>query len=124
VSASPAARTLARLRKEGWTAQAVERFNAHAKVRRDLFGFIDVLAIRPGEPPLAVQATSGSNVAARLAKALALPALRTWLEAGCRFEVHGWAKKGPHGKRKLWDVTRRAVTLRELPRPKRGPAAG
>jgi hypothetical protein len=78
-----------------------------------------VLAIHPGEPYLAVQSITGTNVAARLAKALALPALRTWLEADCRFEVHGWWKKGRRGKRKLWVLTRRPVRLAELPRPER-----
>jgi hypothetical protein len=118
MTSSPTARTLARLRKEGWTASVVERFNPHAEVRQDLFGFIDVLAIRPGEPPLAVQATTGTNAAARLKKALALPALRTWLDAGSRLEAHGWSKKGPRGKRKLWTLKRRPVRLAELPRTK------
>jgi hypothetical protein len=114
VSATPTARTLVRLRADGWLASVVERWNAHARIRQDLFGFIDVLAIRPGSPPLAVQATTTKNQAARLAKALALPELRTWLAAGCAFEVWGWSKKGPRGRRKLWEVTRRVVTLKDL----------
>jgi hypothetical protein len=47
MSASPTARTLPRLRREGRTACVVERFNPHAKIRQDLFGFIGVRAIGP-----------------------------------------------------------------------------
>jgi hypothetical protein len=119
MSATPTARSLARLRADGWLASVVERWNAHAKIRQDLFGFIDMLAIRTGERPLGIQATTSSNTAARLAKALALPALKTWLEAGCTFEVWAWSKKGPRGKRKLWTLTRRAVTLADVRRAAR-----
>lgn len=110
---SPTARTLAALRAEEWTAQVVERWNAFARVRVDLFGCIDVLAVRPGAI-LAVQATSGANVAARVAKSKALPALRTWLEAGGRFEVWGWAKRGRRGEKKVWTARRKAITLADL----------
>ena len=51
------------------------------------------VAIRAGEPVLAVQATTGPNGAARLAKAKAEPRLAIWVAAGQRFEV--W--RGPSG---------------------------
>lgn len=104
---SPTARTLAALRKEGWTAQVVEKWNAHAKVRVDLYGIIDILAMRNGKL-LGVQATSGSNAAARVKKARAEPRLAEWLACGCAFEVHGWrkvkVKRG--GKATKWEVRR------------------
>ncbi len=87
----PTQRSLAVLRERGYLAQVVERWNPHARARIDLFGVVDVLAIRDGET-LAVQATSGSNVAARVAKIAGcehLPALRA---AGWRIVVHGWRK--------------------------------
>jgi len=90
---SPAQRSLAHLREAGYLAQVVERWNPHARIRQDLFGVVDIVAIRAGET-LAVQATSGSNVAARVRKiadAEALPALRA---AGWRLVVHGWRKSG------------------------------
>ncbi len=111
---SPTARSLALLRADGYLAQVVERYNAHARVRVDLFGCIDLLAVKPGEAVLGVQATTASNLAARAKKALACPRLRTWLAAECRFVLHGWAKKGPRGKRKLWHVSVREVTLADL----------
>ena len=42
MSETPTARSLNRLRADGWLAQVVERWNAHAMIRQDLFGFIDV----------------------------------------------------------------------------------
>ena len=42
----PTQRTLARLRQEGALEVAiVEHWNPHARIRQDLFGFIDILAI-------------------------------------------------------------------------------
>lgn len=88
---SPTQRTLAALKAGGYTAQVVERWNPHARVRQDLFGFIDVLAIREGEV-LGVQACAGSSASARVKKIEEhehLPAVR---KAGIRIEVHAWRK--------------------------------
>lgn len=77
-----------------------------------MFGFIDVCAIRSTERGVfGVQATSGSNITARIKKSLAIPELKIWLEAGNKFEVWGWKKKGARGKRKLWTVDKRVITL-------------
>jgi len=92
--ASPTQRTLSRLRKDGWTCAVVEHWNPYAKVRQDLFGFIDVLAIRPGET-LGVQSTTDAHIAERRKKA-AKGLLPEWLAAGNRFEVWGW-RKGKRG---------------------------
>ena len=43
---SPTQRTLKRLRDLGYLAEVVERWNPHAKVRNDLFGFGDVMSGR------------------------------------------------------------------------------
>jgi hypothetical protein len=110
---TPTSRTLGFLRKLGYVVQTVERYLPHARVRQDLFGVGDVLAIRPGEIVL-VQTTSGSNLSARRTKALAEPRLRTWLEAGGKFVLHGWSKKGPAGKRKLWACRAEEITLAGL----------
>lgn len=88
---SPTARTLKALRAEGWRAAVVERWNPHAKIRHDLFGVVDVLAVRDGET-LAVQATSGSNAAARVKKIADAEATGDIRAAGWRLEVWGWRK--------------------------------
>jgi hypothetical protein len=82
------------LRRDGYAVAVAERWIPQAGIRKDLFGFADIVAIKAGEPILAVQATSADNVAARLTKARSLPELRTWLQAGGRFEVWGWRKIG------------------------------
>ena len=98
---SPTARTLERLRKVGWTAQVVERWNAYAKVRVDLFGVIDVVAIDSSVGIVGIQATSGSNMSARLKKSEAEPRLLTWLQSGGKFFVYGWRKLK---KSNRWEV--------------------
>ena len=90
---SPTQRTLEHLRAAGYPlVQVVERWNPHAKVRQDLFGIVDVLAVNEAGI-VAVQTTSASNVAARIAKIADSPALPILRKAGVRVLVHGWAKR-------------------------------
>lgn len=101
---SPTSRTLEHLRSEGWQCAVVEKWIAAIRKRQDVWGFIDIIAVKPGHPIKAVQVTSGSNVAARLAKIEEEPRRLPWLAAGGTIEVHGWRKVGPRGKRKRWEV--------------------
>ncbi len=92
MSGSPTQRTLAHLRKTGaCLVSVVERWNPHAGIRQDLFGCIDVLAILNGRT-VAVQATSRSNISARVKKIKANPALPVMASAGWQVVVHGWSK--------------------------------
>lgn len=101
---SPTQRSLKLLRQEGWTCAVVERWNQFAKIRQDLFGFIDILAFK-GDTVLAVQSTSGDNVSKRIAKIRSTQAATLWAESPHRaIAVHGWRKAGARGKRKLWEV--------------------
>lgn len=61
-------------------------------MRKDLFGFGDLLALKDGEPPMIVQTTSGSNTSARMAKIRDIP--EAALAVRCNFvvRVHGWRK--------------------------------
>ena len=95
--ASPTQRSLKLLRDEGYTAEVTERWNQWARVRQDLFGVIDIVAVKAGCPVLGVQTTSASNVSARIKKAKASPKLAVWLSAPARFVIHGW-KKGVRGE--------------------------
>lgn len=93
MSYSPTQLSLRAMRELGYTAAVVERWNAHAGIREDLFGFVDVLCVGRGET-VAVQCTSKASMASRVRKIADsenLPAVR---EAGWRVLVHGWAKKG------------------------------
>lgn len=101
MSLTPTQLTLRKLRDDGWPlVEVVEHWNPHARIRQDLFGFIDVLAVRRDET-LAVQTTSAAGVSARLRKIADHPNIGAVREAGWRIVVHGWAKKS--GK---WQLTR------------------
>lgn len=131
---SPTQRTLKLLRSRGWQAQVVERWNPHSKTRLDLFGFGDVIAciahatfptegiVEYGGIKL-VQSTTLAHVGARVAKIIAEPKARVWLESGGRIEVHGWrklkVKRG--GKAARWECAERTVTLADF-KPSAPPA--
>jgi len=107
---NPTERTLRALRAQGYTAQVVEKWNPHARVRHDLFGCIDIVAIHDNHVGvLGVQACADSSISLRRAKAENEPRIAQWIRTGNRFQVWGWAKKGPRGCRKLW--TARVVGL-------------
>lgn len=110
IEMSPTQRTLKELRDHGWTAAVVEHWNAHARIRQDLFGIIDVLAVRPGQT-LGIQTTTTTNLCARITKALSCKELIAWLEANNRFQVWGWSQKGPRGAKKVWTITVRTIVL-------------
>lgn len=96
-------RTLERLRQLGYTAEMVEktiRIPGGRTFKRDLFGCIDVVGIRPGVGTLGVQCCSAGDHADRRTKAINEPDLITWLAAGNRFEVWSW-KKNARGR---WEV--------------------
>lgn len=112
MATSPTQRSLKHLRDQGYTCAITEHWNSFIKRRQDLFGFIDLVAIHKDHPGvMAIQTTSGSNVAARIEKILGVEESRTWLEAGNRLVVHGWAKRGARGKRKLWTVREVEIKL-------------
>lgn len=89
---SPTQRSLKYLRALGYDAQVVEKWNSFAKVRIDLFGWIDIVAVNEGRI-LGVQTTSAANVSSRALKARGNRALKKWLAAGGQLVLHGWIKK-------------------------------
>ena len=93
---SPTSRTLEVLREQGYTVAVVEKWNPHARIRQDLFGFIDILAIKRGET-LAVQATA-AGVSARLKKITESELLPKVREAGWTRQIWGWTKSAKTGK--------------------------
>ncbi len=99
---SPTQRSLAHMRKLGYVAAITEKWNQFARIRQDLFGFIDVLCLGNNEV-IGVQTTSGSNVAARVAKIAAHENVGAVRKAGIRIVVHGW-RKDAKGKWQLREV--------------------
>lgn len=95
-----------RLRAEGFIAQVVEKTIPRCFIKKDFIGCIDIIAFNDHET-IGVQATSGSNHAARRTKALAIPELHAWLKGpGRRFEVWSWSK--PKDSRK-WQLRRESL---------------
>ncbi len=99
-STSPTQRTLKALRDEGWAlVEVVEHWKAFPRkdgkgkkgYRKDLFGFVDVLALRENEI-LGVQACSRGDVATRCAKIADHENVGAVRDAGIRLEVWGWGK--------------------------------
>lgn len=112
----PTQRTLVMLRAGGYSCAITEHWNPHARIRQDLFGAFDVIALHPSwHGVLGVQITTSSNLAARRTKLMALNAVRVWLQAGNRIWLIGWRKGGARGKRKTWDIRVLALTLEDLP---------
>jgi hypothetical protein len=91
VKQSPTQLSLAHLRKTCDAVQVVEKWNPHARIRQDLFGFIDILALR-GEETIAVQSTSWANVSSRARKIAESPLVGAVRDAGWRIIIHGWRK--------------------------------
>lgn len=88
---SPTQRSLKILRSNGYLCAIVEHWNPYARIRQDLYGFVDILAIKKNET-LAVQTTSGSNIRARERKILEHKNYKAVKSAGWKIEIHGWRK--------------------------------
>lgn len=112
----PTERTLKYLRSQGYHAQVVEKWNPFAKIRQDLFGWIDIVAVNPAlHGVLGVQTTSYSNMSARMTKARGNPALQAWLNAGGTLSVMGW--KRSKAERNRWVPVVWPVTMADLNKP-------
>ena len=94
-STSPTARAIAEMRRLGWMAQVVEKWNPHAKVRQDLFGIIDVLAVDE-RYCYGIQVTSGSNHAARRTKMSLSTKALVWL-------------RSPHRRLEIWSYSKKKI---------------
>lgn len=110
---TPTQRALKDLRALAFMAQVVERWNPHAKVRQDLFGCIDIVAIGHGMI-IGVQVCAGASHAARRKKMLDEPAMYRWLGCGGKLELWSYSKRGARGKRKTWQLRRESIRLADF----------
>ena len=90
-SKSATQRSLEYLREQGYHCEVVEKWNPWKRVRQDLWGWCDILAIRRDEV-LAVQVTA-AGVSSRIKKIQESDTIAHVREAGIRVEVHGWTKR-------------------------------
>ncbi len=96
---SPTQRSLKLMRGEGYLCAITEHWNHFAKIRQDLFGFIDILAIK-GEEVVAIQTTTQTNQSARVKKILQHKNFQAIHATGWKIVVHGWRKLK---KTKKWE---------------------
>ena len=94
---TPTERSLKLMRERGDQCAVVEKWNAFTKTRHDLFGFIDILCLGWDEV-IGIQATSYSNVSARVKKITEHENVGAVRKAGIGIIGHGWHV--PKGKRK------------------------
>ena len=97
---SPTQRSLKYLRDLGMIAQVVERWNPFAKIRQDLFGWVDIVAMDvPRGRVVFVQTTTKHNMKDRIKKVHSLPTFKQAKKCGVVIYVHGWYKTG-----RLWGI--------------------
>ncbi len=95
------------MESEGYHVENVEHYSVFSKRFHDLFGFADLLCIhKETGDQILVQATSRSNVSARINKIIAHENLPIVRKAGYGIQVHGWDRK----KDKTWRVRREDVS--------------
>ena len=89
MATSPTQLSLKKLREEGYTCWITEHWNNWSKTRQDLFGFIDILALK-GKETLAVQTTTATNMSARVKKIADHENVGAVRDAGWSIHCHGW----------------------------------
>jgi len=88
---SPTQRSIKMLKDDGWEVAIVEKWNPFVKIRQDLFGFADLIAMRPGSTPQLIQVTT-TGIASRIEKIKDEPRALTALLSGFEIYGHGWRK--------------------------------
>lgn len=106
------------LEEKGWHVWITEHWNPWAHIRQDMYGLLDLVAIRHDSPGVfGINACEDNGeVSMHIHKYLngyhhprkgfigPNPHLPVWLAAGNRFSLMGWGKRGDRGKRKVWTL--------------------
>ncbi len=85
-------RTMKMLRDLGYEVQKVEHYHFYSKMTTDLFGVIDLIAMKPGIL-IGVQSTSYNQRTPHIQKILAEPRALTWVQTGCWLWMVSWKKE-------------------------------
>ena len=105
MSVSTVKLSLDHLRALGYVVEVVERWvpdpAGGVRVRRDLFGILDLVALR-GDETLGVQTTTRGELARRARKIAESEHVGALREAGWTLTVHGWHQ--PRGPRTRWEL--------------------
>lgn len=89
LATSPTQLSLKMLREDGWFCWITEHYNYYARIRQDLWGFGDIIALKPGQR-LCVQTTTASNMSARVKKIANHENVGKVRDADIMIHVHGW----------------------------------
>ena len=92
MATSPTQLSLKLMKERGFLCEITERWNPFAKIRQDLFQFIDILCLAEGQV-VGVQTTSYSNMSARVKKIREHANFQRVHDAGIKVVVQGWHKK-------------------------------
>lgn len=108
------------LEKLGWHVWIVEVWNQWARIRQDMYGFADLVAIRHdlkgvwainacednGEVQAHVKKYLDGYEDSRKGHQLPNAHLPVWLSSGNRFSIMGWGKRSSDGRgsRKVWTL--------------------
>jgi hypothetical protein len=104
VATSPTQLTLKWLRDEGYLAEVVEKWLPGINVRKDLWGWCDIVALKD-EETVAVQCTSWDNISSRCKKIAESDTVGPVRKAGWNIWVIGWKKKDNRWVHKLVDCS-------------------
>lgn len=112
--------TLAELRKRDILAGVTEKWNPHAHIRQDLWGFVDIIAVEPDGDTVGIQTTVMTGRNAHLAKmrkgSTLNNAIRFLQGKNTRIELWLWRKlkEKRGGKRERWEPEVQVVTMDDL----------
>jgi len=127
-------KTLKALRDLGYTAEVVEKWipfypkdpvtgksvRGEGGIRRDLFEFIDIVAMKPGIGIVGVQSTGPHGHSQHKRTILACNAAQTWLRSRGRIALYSWKKvqitkkDGTKGKSRRWKARMEEIKLEDF----------
>ena len=108
MASSPTQRTKKHLEGLGYRVDICERVIPYSFIKKDLFGFADLVAVGFGHIA-AVQTTTMSNKSERLNKILALDDAKVWLDNGGKILLICWRQLKGKGRQKWWPDTREII---------------
>jgi len=83
----------------GYKVGVVEQVIPYTFIKRDFFGFADLIVAKPENGIIAVQVTGGGNLPSRAAKIKAEPRALVWLQSGGKIIIHDWRKRAGEKQR-------------------------
>ena len=104
MATSPTQLSLKWLKEQGYLAEVVERWIPGANIRKDLWGWCDIIAIKD-EETVAVQCTSWNNISSRVRKVSESETIGAVRKANWTVWVIGWKKKDNRWVHKLVDCS-------------------